>query len=170
MKRLRIALIVLGLAAVLGGVNWSILAKESTLEGGRVVILELAPLDPRSLMQGDYMALNFAAGQAMLAGGKRDEIPTDGEIVVKLDDRSVGAFQRLRLRGETLGKEEVAIRYRLRKRGVRVGTDAFYFQEGTGSRYDKARFGELRVADSGESLLLALRDKDLQVLGAGPAK
>jgi uncharacterized membrane-anchored protein len=165
MTRMRNALVAVGLAAVLGGVNWAIAGKERTLESGRVVMLELAPVDPRSLMQGDYMALNFAAGAKLLAAKGRDTVPADGEIVVKLDARSVGTFDRLREGGETLGADEVAIRYRLRKRGVRVGTDAFYFEEGTGNRYGKARFGEMRVAASGESLLVALRDKDLQVLG-----
>ena len=40
-------------------VNWSIAGKERHLKEGRIVYLELAPVDPRSLMQGDYMALNF---------------------------------------------------------------------------------------------------------------
>ncbi|XOT97907.1 GDYXXLXY domain-containing protein, partial [Alcaligenes pakistanensis] len=30
---------------------------------GQTVLLELAPVDPRSLMQGDYMSLNFALSQ-----------------------------------------------------------------------------------------------------------
>jgi len=34
---------------------------ERILSDGRVLLLELAPVDPRSLMQGDYMALQFAA-------------------------------------------------------------------------------------------------------------
>ena len=44
---------------VLGGVNWSILAKERIKDNGESILLALAPVDPRSLMQGDYMALRF---------------------------------------------------------------------------------------------------------------
>ena len=50
-----------GLALVLA-VASGIWQREQLLGSGRVVILELAPVDPRSLMQGDYMALTFAAG------------------------------------------------------------------------------------------------------------
>ena len=46
---------------MLAAVNWGIYARERLLAGGRVVMLELAPVDPRSLMQGDYMALRFKA-------------------------------------------------------------------------------------------------------------
>jgi uncharacterized membrane-anchored protein len=45
---------------ILAVINVSILQKERHLADGRVVYLELAPVDPRSLMQGDYMTLNFA--------------------------------------------------------------------------------------------------------------
>lgn len=40
--------------AILALVNASILDKEKLLSEGQVVYLELAPVDPRSLMQGDY--------------------------------------------------------------------------------------------------------------------
>ena len=54
--------------------NGSIWQREQLLGSGRVVILELAPVDPRSLMQGDYMALTFAAGREVtrLRDGSRD--------------------------------------------------------------------------------------------------
>jgi len=38
---------------------------EQTLSGGRMVLVELAPVDPRSLMQGDYMALAFVIDRAL---------------------------------------------------------------------------------------------------------
>ena len=41
-------------------VNTGIYQAERTLSQGEVVYLELAPVDPRSLIQGDYMALDYA--------------------------------------------------------------------------------------------------------------
>jgi len=46
-------------------VNWSIFERERILKNGQLVILELAPIDPRSLMQGDYMALRFKIAEEM---------------------------------------------------------------------------------------------------------
>lgn len=38
----------------------AVMNKENTIKEGKFVLLELAPVDPRSLMQGDYMELNYA--------------------------------------------------------------------------------------------------------------
>ncbi|MCL1480922.1 MAG: GDYXXLXY domain-containing protein [Marinobacter sp.] len=53
----------LALLVALAMVNLSVFQKEQQLAHGKVVYLDLAPVDPRSLMQGDYMALSFAIGQ-----------------------------------------------------------------------------------------------------------
>jgi uncharacterized membrane-anchored protein len=148
---------------VLAAVNWGIYARERLLAEGRLVFLELAPVDPRSLMQGDYMALRFKAADDAFRRGSPKETE-DGRIVVKLDARGVGQFVR-RDDGSPLGEAEVAMRYRVREGNVRFGTNAFFFQEGTGKNYASARFGEFRVAPSGEMLLAAMRGKDLEPLG-----
>ena len=51
--------IVVGALLVLGAVNFSIAGKERIKRDGEVIYLDLAPVDPRSLMQGDYMTLRF---------------------------------------------------------------------------------------------------------------
>lgn len=38
---------------------FSVMQKETLIAKGTEVLLRLAPVDPRSLMQGDYMALNY---------------------------------------------------------------------------------------------------------------
>ncbi len=53
------ALLAIAVVLVLGAVNWSIFAKERIKTHGERIYLALAPVDPRSLMQGDYMALRF---------------------------------------------------------------------------------------------------------------
>ena len=95
-----------GLALVLAVANGSIWQREQLLGSGRVVILELAPVDPRSLMQGDYMALTFAAGRevTLAQDGSRDPALTqdevlnyepDGYLVLAQDERGVGKVLRI---------------------------------------------------------------------------
>ena len=38
---------------------FSVVQKETLIGKGTEVLLRLAPVDPRSMMQGDYMALNY---------------------------------------------------------------------------------------------------------------
>ena len=55
----------IALVAILCIVNWSIIVKEKHLAEGEISYLQLVPVDPRSLMQGDYMALRFAIADAV---------------------------------------------------------------------------------------------------------
>ena len=146
--------------AVLALVNYSIYQKEQLLANGRVVFLELAPVDPRSLMQGDYMALRFALQNAVLSSGNL----RDGHIVVGLDTRGVATFRRI---DDTtpLAADELKLFYRVREKDVKLGTNAFFFQEGDASHYSGARYGEARIDNDGQLLLTGLRDESLRKLG-----
>lgn len=157
---MRRAVIALAGLVVLGVANYSIYEKERVLAEGRVIYLELAPIDPRSLMQGDYMALRFAVQVAM----PWKETLRDGYVVVKVDDRSVAKFVRID-DGTALAADELRIYYRVRGRDVRFGTNAFFFQEGDAELYNGARYGEARVDGKGQLLLTALRDGELRKLG-----
>ncbi len=62
-----------------------IFGKERLLARGDTIYLRLAPVDPRSLMQGDYMALNFAIGAAIRAARMDGFEQRDGVAVIRLD-------------------------------------------------------------------------------------
>ncbi|WP_386082507.1 GDYXXLXY domain-containing protein [Vreelandella sp. F11] len=164
-------ILLIATVVVLAVVNGAIWQKERHLAEGEIVYLELAPVDPRSLMQGDYMALNFALGnQIHNALFQQDEsLPltnkaSNGYVVVRLDEQRIAHFQRLD-GGASLADNERQLRYRLRSGQVRFATDAFFFQEGHGERYEAARYGQFRVNDQGEPLLVALYDDELNRLG-----
>ncbi|BBI48930.1 membrane protein [Vreelandella olivaria] len=165
-------IVLLATVVVLALVNGAIWQKEHHLAEGEIVYLELAPVDPRSLMQGDYMALNFAlANQIHSALFRQDDALQDeplkvsnGYVVVRLDEQRIAHFQRLD-DGSALANNERRLRYRLRNGQVRFATDAFFFQEGHGERYEAARYGQFRVNDQGEPLLVAMYDNGLNRLG-----
>ena len=50
---MRKGIVVLAGLALLVGVNVTILSRERLIDDGTIVLLELAPVDPRSMMQGD---------------------------------------------------------------------------------------------------------------------
>lgn len=157
--------------AALAIVNVSIANKERLLASGAIVYLELAPIDPRSLMQGDYMALNYAVAnetrqvlQAARSDGRGGRLTAgDGRIVVALDERSVASFRRLD-DGRPLAGNERYLRYRVRDGRLKFASNAFFFEEGQGPHYERARYGEFRVDRDGELLLTGLRGDALQPL------
>lgn len=157
-----------GLALVLAVVNVQIAAKQAILEHGVVMLVPLRPVDPRSLMQGDYMVLRYTLADEASA---LPDLGRDGALVVAVDATGVARLVR-RDGGEALGPGEHRLRYRVRgSRGqwggedVRLGAESFLFEEGRGEELARARFAELRVAPSGESVLVGLRDEALAPLG-----
>ena len=86
----------LGALLVLGALNLAIVAKERIKRSGEVIYLPLAPVDPRSVIQGDYMALRFALARDIKRGNeisKRDA--RDGMVdfaPVALDDQRVASL------------------------------------------------------------------------------
>jgi uncharacterized membrane-anchored protein len=160
---IRQALVIGGLLLVLGVTTQQIVQKERLLSDGASVLLELAPVDPRSLIQGDYMALDYAIARQLTG---ESGWPRDGAVVVAPDADGVARFVRRHDSGVPLGPGESLLQYRRREGRVRIGTDAFFFQEGHASRYTAARYGELKVDASGASLLVGLRDAERQPLGA----
>ena len=161
-------IVVLAGAGLLLAINIVIAARERLLDEGRVVLLELTPVDPRSLMQGDFMALRFKVVRDAFQPAPADVV-TDGRVVLGLDARGVATFRRFD-NGAALAGDEVAFRYRVRHGTPKLGTNAFFFEEGRAGEYAKARYGEFRVAPNGEAILTALRDEGLGVLGGAPKK
>lgn len=161
---MRSVLLIVTTFLLLAAVNFNIYQREQLLSSGRVVFLELAPVDPRSLMQGDYMALRFkVATQAFTS--KNLKTLNDGYLVVTLDERNVASFNRFS-DSVKLSDNEVLLRYRIRDGRSKFATNAFFFQEGHAKDYEDARFGEFRVSSDGDAILTRMRDEDLIVLGS----
>lgn len=157
MKRLLLLILTL---VVFGTMNAMIVQKEGVLRSGRRVLLKLAPVDPRSLMQGDYMILQYEEARVIDAGG----FPRDGRLVIRLDENEVARVARLH-HGEALGPGEARLKYRRRRHSLRLGAESFFFQEGDAEYYQGARYGDLRVAPDGSAVLVGLCDATFRRLG-----
>jgi uncharacterized membrane-anchored protein/uncharacterized membrane protein len=175
-----VASVLLGTVLVLGVANVAIVQKERILSDGQTVLLELAPVDPRSLMQGDYMSLNFALSQNLSAlswGLPKDVLAKmDAQrwvvVAVQLDANKVAQLKGVYLEQdgqERLWSEEgpvaepsdvMRLRMRRHRSNWTPGTDAWFFAEGSADRFDAARYGEFAVVEDGQSLLRAMLDKD----------
>ena len=151
------------LALIFVAVNVQTYRKEQILAHGQTMLLRLAPRDPRSLMQGDYMVLRYQIADALPTA----ELAGKGRVVVQLDTDGVVTALTGVYRGEPLKPGERLLVYRNRN-GLRFGAESFFFQEGQADLYARAAYGELKVAPSGEAVLIGLRDAQRRPLGAGP--
>jgi uncharacterized membrane-anchored protein len=153
----------LGLAAVLAVANIGIWQKESLIAHGQPVYVELAPADPRSLMQGDFMRLNYRLPPAVdsqldgLLGTHRPR------VVARRDGRGVATVLRLHT-GAPLAADELLIELTPKDGRWVLVSDAWFFKEGEAARWEPARYGEFRVGADGKALLVGLKGADLKPL------
>ncbi len=164
--RVHRSVLVIGCALILGALNFMIFAKERIVREGVSVYLALAPVDPRAILQGDFMTLRFelaaqlerdAAMQSALANGVADSTFRTAEIT--LDERSIASLT-------TAGSSsDLRIRYRNRAGRVWLGTNAYFFQEGDAAKFEAARFGHFKLSKkTGEAILIGLVDEDFVAL------
>ena len=152
------ALIVIGFLLVVGSIDFAIYGKEQVIRGGETVYLELAPVDPRSLMQGDYMALRFRLADAIDGWRMNGDRKGLRRAPLDVDTRGVAALA-------DGGGGTLDIAFKIRNGQVWLGTNAYFFSEGTAGRYTGARYGEFRIdPSSGEAVLVGLRDEALNPL------
>ena len=161
--------IALAVALTLAMANFSIWQKETLIATGLKVLVELAPADPRSLMQGDFMRLNYrildrATAQAIGQGltGQRPY------LVVRLDAQGIAQFVRADRNEYPLASGEMRIELTPKDGEWTLVSDAWFFREGDAQRWEAARYGEFRVTPDGRALLVGLADAQRQAIAVSP--
>ena len=143
---LGIAAVALVQAAVLG---WMIWERASLLANGREVVLEVVPVDPRSLFRGDYVTLGYDISRIDTPSGPRE--PKRGEdIYVSLQKGTDGrwSFAGASLEPPVTSADQVVLKGKVQyasrgseqapaQTGVHYGIESFFVPEGTGRDLEK---------------------------------
>ena len=176
-----IGLVGVFLIALLGAVNYKVQQFEDVLATGKPVVLKIAPADPRSLMQGDYMVLNYAIlselqqSQFLSESNESnettgiDELSPSGKkayILVHLDKNHVATLCEAQSEIPTDFKHctpNVYLPIRYRGWSPELPSQDYFFAEGKGEYYAQSEYAEYRFKD-GILLLARLLDKDLKGL------
>ena len=176
-----IGLVGVFLIALLGAVNYKVQQFEDVLATGKPVVLKIAPADPRSLMQGDYMVLNYAIlselQQSQFSSESNESNETTGidesspsgkkaYILVHLDKNHVATFCEKQSEIPTDFKHctpNVYLPIRYKGWLPELPSQDYFFAEGKGEHYAQAEYAEYRFKD-GILLLARLLDKDLKGL------
>lgn len=162
----QLALLLSGLAIV-AGINTTVWRYERAMSSGEVVLLRLAPVDPRSLMQGDYMRLNYEIARELASSDAREK--GRDTLVIRLDAHQVATLV-ADGKPDQLASDERLLQVHQSERQWQIGPDAYFFEEGTGEQYETARYGEFRLQADGKTLLVGLRDEAYQPIGQTRAR
>ncbi|MFQ1890849.1 GDYXXLXY domain-containing protein [Aeromonas veronii] len=160
----QLALLLSGLA-ILAGINATVWRYEYAMSSGEVVLLRLAPVDPRSLMQGDYMRLNYEIARELTSRDARaNQDKGSDTLVIRLDAHQVATLV-VDGKPDRLASDERLLQVHQSERQWQIGPDAYFFEEGMGEQYATARYGEFRLQADGKTLLVGLRDEAYQPIG-----
>ncbi|UKB80324.1 GDYXXLXY domain-containing protein [Chryseobacterium sp. MEBOG07] len=159
MKKYKWFIILANLVILLVYFNYSVSKKEELIKDGKLILLQLAPVDPRSLMQGDYMRLRYSISENINA----EHLPKRGYCVVRLDNKGVAEKVRFQQETTPLNKGEYLINYTSSNQwNINIGAESFFFQEGHAQKYEKAKYGGIKIDKNGNSLLIGLYDEQLK--------
>ncbi|TJZ65009.1 GDYXXLXY domain-containing protein [Chitiniphilus eburneus] len=169
--------VILAVALTLAVPTALVARHERLLATGTPVLLPLRPVDPRSLMQGDYMALDYALLDAVARtvtaeGGPLRHVRHGDTLYafLRVDAQGVGRLLRVGTAASLARPGEQVLRVRWSGHGpwrfsagrAELPSHAYFFAEGEGGYYAQARYAIWRVADDGSALLEGLADPDRQ--------
>ncbi|MDF2935040.1 MAG: hypothetical protein K0Q90_413 [Paenibacillaceae bacterium] len=133
---------------------------EWLLANGRAIKLELAPVDPRSLLQGDYVVLSYTISRPEWGEAKLKELEEGAKVTLVLapDAEDVYQLDRIYEAGGLLKEEEVLIRGKWDGyRSFEYGIEHYFIPEGTGIDLERqARYAEVKVSAKGDAILVRL--------------
>ncbi len=148
--------------------NGAIWQKQDLIARGKPVFMALMPVDPRSLMQGDFMRLRFATLDTQQLPLLQNMGAKRPRMVLQLDARGVATVQRVHTPGQPLAPHEMLLELSPKDGNWVVVTDAWYFKEGQAQIWQAARYGEFRVLPDGRALLVGMADAALQPITPKP--
>ncbi len=142
--------------------NFLILNQENKIKNSDTIYFRLDPVDPRSLMQGDYMVLHYEMIRNLRSKVKK--INKEGYIVVEIDKNNVAQFKRLDKSENNLQINERIIKYKSEGWRIKIGIETYFFQEGQGRKYETAKYAEVKVSKDGDVYLMRLKNKNLKTI------
>lgn len=153
MKKIFVVLNLLLLMIVFG---YSVIKEEKNLKKATFYI-KTVPVDPRSLIQGDYVVLNYdiAESARMEIGNIRK-----GYIRIKINDLKIAEFIRIDEEYLPPSNNEISIQFQKNGSNIDIGVNSYLFQEGTGNKFQKAQYAEVIELKNGKLRLKNLLDKD----------
>ncbi|ADO59224.1 hypothetical protein PPSC2_24750 [Paenibacillus polymyxa SC2] len=154
--RLSPLLIAIVIVLQLGIIGYQTARSETLLATGASVKLKLAPIDPRSLLQGDYVALNYDISTPPSKNPLQEKDWNRGKVKVVLTPDSQGVYiaDRLYQDGEKLAHHEIVLNGQWNGSRILYGIENYFIPEGTGRTVEQnAHYAYIRVSRNGDALL-----------------
>ena len=139
---------------------------QRALQTAPTVYLKIEPLDPRALFSGDYMQLRYDFERPHLMEQGRPlvlQVEENNKVLPLANGtektaapNDVPTNTQDRMQPHTIRIKNLRTRYRV--------PHQFYFQEGTGKKYENAAYAKAALLDNGSLVLVGLTDENFNLL------
>lgn len=153
-------LVVLNLLLLMIAFGYSVVKEERNLKQ-KTFYIKTAPIDPRSLIQGDYMILNYDITES--ARGEARNL-RKGYIRVRLNNLKAAEFMKVSKEYLPSSDNELSIQFHQNDSTIDIGVNSYLFQEGAGNRFQRAQYAEVIELKNGKLRLKHLLDKDFNII------
>lgn len=151
---------------ILGALNYAVYDKNNIKQQGEIIYLQLRPVDPRALMQGDYMALAYGLELKPKIDLQKKQVHKKYMIIAP-DINNVAQYVNLiesKNEFKPIGNQKIIkITYQYHQPVIKP--NAFFFQEGHGQIYEKAKYGIFKFKGTDIYILDGLADENKKRLG-----
>ena len=149
------------------------------LHHSKSIFIQLKPVDPRSILQGDYMALAYELNLQSLKALAGNESEALDQVIfnhssvpakVILDSQNRVVRTVLDINNSFAGQSLILKNPENRLQALYPASRSFLFAEGLAQCYEKAKYAEFKVNQKGEAILFDLRGEELQSLNCKQQK
>ncbi|WP_046179382.1 GDYXXLXY domain-containing protein [Domibacillus tundrae] len=140
--------------------------KEQLIQNGEIAALELAPVDPRSFIQGDYVQLGydvqadyndqFLNSSTAPPEGKIDVILKPSSTSIEYNGQKIPVYKAEEF-VEAGIKKELFLKGKGQYGTLTLGIEHFFIPENTGTEWEEKTHAIVRIAQNGDAILETLR-------------
>ncbi|MFK4784949.1 GDYXXLXY domain-containing protein [Fusobacterium sp. MFO224] len=153
-------LVLLNISLLIVYFGYSINIEKSNLKKDSFY-LELLPVDPRSLIQGDYMKLSYK-----IVNDSYKDIYNlkEGYIKISIDNKNIGHYMNVETLLSPLSNNEKLIYFNQLYNGLDIGINSYLFQEGKGYLFQKAKYAEVIISKNKKLRVKHLLDNNFKTI------
>jgi len=146
-----VKILIVGGLFILITLNSLILNKEKEIAKSQEIKVALSPVDPRSLIQGDYMRLRYKVpSQNYIKDINK------GKFLITIDDKGFVLDYQL-YKDQMIKKNQALLNFRRKKWGnIFIGSESYLFEEGKADYYAKATHAIFYLSPTGSTILKGL--------------
>lgn len=125
---------------------------------GKEVLLEIRPVDPRDLLRGDYVTLDFNIshyGESYLPYG-------DINVILKTDENNVAEISFVAQDNDKSLEKELYLKGKVIRNTIKYGIESYFVKENTGREIEQKinssskSYARVKIAPNGKAKVLGL--------------